>query len=42
MRGKSHRLLGKYLIREYLDTVPHRFQFAFLLGCQEPDWNPAT
>ena len=42
MRGKSHISLGYYLIDRYLSHVPRRYQRAFLLGCIEPDRNPAT
>lgn len=42
MRGKSHRLLGKYLVEHYMQDVPERCQKAFLFGCIEPDRNPAT
>lgn len=42
MRGKSHICLGKYLSEHYLADVPKRHINAFLLGCIEPDRNPAT
>lgn len=42
MRGKSHISLGHYLIRRYLPDLPSRYRSAFLLGCIEPDRNPAT
>lgn len=42
MRGKSHRMLGKYLVEHYMQDVPERYQKAFLFGCIEPDRNPAT
>lgn len=42
MRGESHRSLGRYLVRSYLDNKPKRCIQAFLLGCIEPDRNPAT
>ena len=42
MRGKSHVTLGHYLIEQYLPDLPSRFRRAFLLGCIEPDRNPAT
>ena len=42
MRGKSHRCLGRYLIDRYLKDIPPHFQQAFLIGCVEPDLNPAT
>lgn len=42
MRGKSHTCLGHYLADHYMPTVPKRYRLAFLLGCIEPDRNPAT
>lgn len=42
MRGKSHQCLGKYLVQHYMSHVSRRNQQAFLLGCIEPDRNPAT
>lgn len=42
MRGKSHRLLGEYLVEHYMPGIPKRYQKAFLFGCIEPDRNPAT
>ena len=42
MRGKSHKLLGEYLAREYMTGAPKRYVRAFLIGCVEPDRNPAT
>lgn len=42
MRGKSHRSLGRYLAGRYMTDVPKRYVQAFLLGCIEPDRNPAT
>ena len=42
MRGKSHRCLGKYLVQHYMSDTPERYVKAFLLGCIEPDRNPAT
>lgn len=42
MRGKSHSCLGNYLVQHYMNDVPHRYVRAFLLGCIEPDRNPAT
>lgn len=42
MRGKSHRCLGKYLVQRYMSDLPQRYEKAFLLGCIEPDRNPAT
>ena len=42
MRGKSHISLGHYLIKHYMPDLPQRHANAFLLGCIEPDRNPAT
>lgn len=42
MRGKSHQYLGKYLADKYMSTLPRRYITAFLIGCIEPDRNPAT
>lgn len=42
MRGKSHVCLGQYLAEHYLSDVPQRYVKAFLIGCVEPDRNPAT
>lgn len=42
MRGKSHRYLGQYLVQRYMCDVPQSHIKAFLLGCIEPDRNPAT
>ena len=40
MRGKSHLSLGHYLIQNYMENLPLRYQKAFLVGCIEPDRNP--
>ena len=42
MRRKSHRQLGLYLADRYMSHVPNTHIRAFLLGCVEPDHNPAT
>lgn len=42
MRGKSHRCLGEFLVQRYMKNVPNHCVHAFLLGCIEPDHNPAT
>ena len=42
MRAKSHRCLGQYLIRHYMPQLPDLQTRAFLLGCVQPDKNPAT
>lgn len=42
MRGKSHRYLGQYLVDHYLQDATSLQKNAFLIGCVEPDRNPAT
>ena len=42
VRARSHKQLGKYLVRQYFCHAPRRYIAAFLLGCTEPDKNPAT
>lgn len=42
MRSKSHQQLGLYLAEKYMSTLPKRYINAFLIGCIEPDRNPAT
>lgn len=42
MKGKSHMLLGEYLAEQYLYHAPRRHVRAFMLGCIQPDRNPAT
>lgn len=42
MRGKSHCQLGAYLADTYFPQIPGACRAAFLLGCIEPDRNPAT
>ncbi len=42
MRGKSHQYLGQYLIGHYMPDLPNLHKQAFLVGCIEPDRNPAT
>lgn len=42
MRRKSHHQLGRYLADRYMSHVPEKYIRAFLLGCVEPDHNPAT
>lgn len=42
MRGKSHQHLGRYLADQYMTALPRRYVKAFLIGCVEPDRNPAT
>lgn len=42
MRNKSHALMGRILLCEYLPSLPKTSAKAFLLGCTQPDKNPAT
>ena len=42
MRNKSHALMGRILLREYLPGLSKTGEKAFLLGCTQPDKNPAT
>lgn len=42
MRGKSHICLGQYLVTHYMPNASQPQINAFLLGCIEPDRNPAT
>lgn len=42
MCGKSHRCLGQYLAQRYMSHVPRHCVRAFLIGCVQPDKNPAT
>ncbi len=42
MRGRSHQSLGRYLAEKYMAHLPQRYVQAFLIGCIEPDRNPAT
>lgn len=42
MRGNSHRQLGTLLAEKYLTHLPERSVTLFLLGCIQPDRNPAT
>ena len=42
MRGKSHCQLGNYLVDTYFPQISGPYRTAFLLGCIEPDRNPAT
>lgn len=42
MRIRSHAAMGRFLVREYLRDLPPRYMRAFLIGCVEPDRNPAT
>ena len=42
MRLESHRQLGRHLAGQYLSHLPQRHIRAFLIGCTQPDRNPAT
>lgn len=42
MRGESHRQLGYYLAEKYMPCAPKRYVRAFVLGCIQPDHNPAS
>lgn len=42
IKAKSHHILGEYLLDRYMPQAPRRYARAFLLGCVEPDKNPAT
>ena len=42
MRGKSHMELGNYLVERFIPGLPFYFRSAFLMGCVQPDKNPAT
>lgn len=42
MRGKSHYCLGQYLVRRYMPNISPIHARAFLVGCVQPDKNPAT
>lgn len=42
MRAKSHHCLGQYLVSHYMNHLPKHCIRAFLIGCTQPDQNPAT
>lgn len=42
MRNRSHAVMGRFLLREYLADVSGACARMFLLGCTQPDKNPAT
>lgn len=42
IKAKSHKTLGQFLSRNYLQVAPRRHIAAFKLGCTQPDMNPAT
>ena len=42
IKALSHKTLGKYLAGRYLHNASRQQIRAFLLGCTQPDKNPAT
>lgn len=42
MRGQSHRALGRYLARHYLNGADRSCVAAFSIGCIQPDRNLVT
>lgn len=42
MRGNSHRCLGTYLADHYMPQIQPWKRRIFLIGCVQPDKNPAT
>lgn len=42
MRRLSHLHLGMFLAEHHMPNAPKRYIRAFLIGCTEPDKNPAT
>ena len=42
MRRQSHIAMGRFLIRTYLPNLPRQYARLFLIGCIQPDGNPAT
>lgn len=42
MRNKSHAAMGRVLLQAYLPDIPKGKAKLFLLGCTQPDKNPAT
>lgn len=42
MRAASHRKLGIYLAEHYMPHLPRKYLQVFLIGCTQPDKNPAT
>ena len=42
MRGNSHRCLGTYLADHYMPQIQPWKRRLFLIGCVQPDKNPAT
>lgn len=42
MKRSSHKSLGRFLSQNYLQVAPRRYAIAFMLGCTQPDMNPAT
>jgi len=42
IKRTSHKSLGRFLAQNYLQILPRRHTFAFMLGCTQPDMNPTT
>ena len=42
MKQRSHAAVGLFLLNEYLPNLPRQYARLFLLGCIQPDRNPAT
>ncbi len=42
MRTKDHLALGHFLLRETESALLNRYSRAFLIGCVEPDYDPAN
>ena len=42
MKSKSHNQLGHYLLDHIFSDLKSSRRSAFVIGCMEPDWNPAT
>ncbi len=42
MKHECHALLGRFLVRNYLEESTRLQTRAFLIGCVQPDKNPAT
>ncbi len=42
IKSESHKSLGQYLARNYLQIAPRRYIAAFQFGCTQPDRNPIT
>ena len=42
MRRQSHIAMGHFLLRYYLPNLPRQYARLFIIGCIQPDGNPAT